>query len=242
MNTFFTQISQQHYQQAYEDSSPLLQEQISGRGFEALARDFGLNSFNSCKWKLVSSTAKEAHLDGDFFTGNPQPTKLHATLLWEAGAWRLYSLQIPMPDNPSRLFDIFARFTNGPGFNDAFTRRLPTDDEIRKLVSETILKFNESLHQRDFHSFYLYTSALWQSRMAEEQVARAFKPYIDSHTTLDAVKDAKIIFDEPPRISSDGYLIVNGYYPTQPRVVFKFQYVFELPKWKIIGIQLSIEP
>ena len=138
--------------------------------------------------------------------------------------------------------DLFARFDQGVGFNDAFTRKIPTDDENRKLVTETIEKFNECLHEKDFKPFYDYTSTLWQSRTTEAQVDHAFKPYLDAGQTLDFIKDVKVIFDEPPRINSDGYLMVDGYYPSQPRVIFHLQYTFELPKWKIVGITLSVAP
>lgn len=241
-NDFFTQMSQQHYAAAYQSTALGMRSQFSEPAFEALARDVGLGNFISVSWKTESATPKEARLLGQFVGKNNVTTLLRATLLHESGRWRLFSLDILNPQDPAKSIDLFARFDQGQGFNDAFSRRLPTDDEIRKLVTETIEKFNECLHKKDFKVFYDYTSELWQARTTETQVERAFKPYVDANQTLDFTKDAKVIFDEPPRLNADGYLLVNGYYPTVPRVIFHLEYVFELPKWKIVGITLSVQP
>ena len=242
MNDFFSELSRQHYKAAYESSSELMRVRFSEVAFEALARDFGMGNFISCTWTPESVDKKEATLKGQFLARNNENTLFRATMLKENGQWKLFSLAVVSPQDAAKTFDLFSRFTQSMMFNDAFTRHVPNDDEIRRLVNETMDKFNECLHERDFKPFYDYCSTQWQSKTTEEQVYRAFKPYLDNNATLDATKDMKAIFDEPPRLNSDGYLSVNGYYPTEHRVVFRLQYVFELPKWKIVGITLSIQP
>ena len=174
-NDFFTELSRQHYASAYQSAAVAMRVQFSEAAFEALVRDAGLGSFISLSWKPESITPKEARLLGEFVGKNNVNTLLRATLLHESGRWKLYSLEIVSPQDPTKTMDIFARFDQGVGFNDAFTRKIPTDDEIRKLVSETIEKFNECLHEKDFKPFYDYTSTLWQSRTTEAQVDHAFK-------------------------------------------------------------------
>lgn len=241
-NDFFITMSQQHYAAAYQSAAVPMQARFSEAAFEAVARDSGLGTFVSLSWKTESATPKEARLLGQFVGKNNVATLLRATLVHESGRWKVYSLDVVSPQDPAKAVDLFARFDYGTGFNEVYTRKLPSDDEIRKLVNETIEKFNTCLHKKDFKAFYDYTSLLWQSRTTEAQVERAFKPYVDANQTLDFLKDVKVIFDEPPRLNADGYLLVDGYYPTTPRVIFHFQYTFELPKWKIVGITLSVEP
>ncbi len=242
MNNFFDEMSHQHYRQAYESASELMKVKFSETAFEALARDFGMGNFISCTWTAESVTKKEATLKGQFLARNNENTIFIATMLKESDRWKVFSIQVVSPQDPAKTFDIFSRFTQSMTFNDAFTRPVPADEEVRKLVDETMNKFNECLHERDFKPFYDYSSAAWQAKTTEEQVYRAFKPYLDNNATLDAIKNVKMIFDEPPRLNSDGYLTVNGYYPTEHRVVFRLQYTFELPKWKIVGVTISIQP
>ena len=242
MNDFLSLLSRQHYREAYESASVLFQIDFNETAFEAVARDAGLGDFISSNWTPESVTGNEARLNGELVNKTNDKLSFRATLIRESGRWKLFLLEARPPKDPTKLVDMFARLKRGTDFNQAFSRQLPNDDEIRKLVTGTMQKFNECLHEKDFKAFYEYTSVLWQSRTTGSQVARAFKPYLDAGLTLDFIKDVKMIYQEPPRLNSDGYLLVNGYYPTRPRVIFHLQYIFELPRWKVIGITLSVEP
>ena len=242
MNDFFTLLVKQHYYEAYESASVPFKIDFNEKAFEAVARDFGLGELISSAWRTESIDRNTAVLEGKLLTKTNQTLLFRATLIRESGWWKLYLLQARLPQEPTKVVDMFGRYKNGIDYNQPFARQLPDDDEIRELVTETMLKFNESLHQKNFEIFYDYTSSLWQAKTTEEQVARAFKPYIEANATLDFIRESRAIFTEAPRINSDGYMAVNGYYPTQPRLIFHLQYVFELPRWKIIGITLSIEP
>ena len=242
MNDLFALFGKQHYKEAYRSVSYPLQMELSAAGFEAIARDLNLSDFLTCTWTPETNTGKEATLKGEFVSKSNQTMELQATLIKEAGIWKLYAMFTPSPKDPSKLVDLFSRFGHGLGYNDAFTRQLPDDKQARALVTETMLKFNECLHKRNFDSFYDNTSTLWQSQTTPEQVNRAFKPFLDANINLDFVKDMKVIFDEPPRFNSEGYLLIKGYYPSQPnRVIFDIKYVFELPKWKLLGVTINIK-
>lgn len=241
MDDFFGQLQKKNYKEAYASTSVAFQAQLGAKQFEAIVRDTNLDTPLAIAWTTQTTSNKEVILKGVAQTGNSE-TEFYADLLKEYGAWRLYSLSTPATDDPKKLVDIFNRMNHGLTFNDTFTRKVPNDEEARALVTDTVQKFNECLHKKDFKSFYEYTSALWQAQTSEEQVSKAFKGFIDNNITLDYLKDTKAVFDEPPRFDSDGHLLIKGYYPTQPnRVVFSFKYIFELPKWRLLGVTLKME-
>jgi hypothetical protein len=243
MKAFCTLIKEGHYKEAFHKSAFWLQSQQDAVSFEAVARDFNLGDFAACDWRVVSETSKEAHLMGEIPGDNGENTRLTATLIPETGKWRVYAVTISSVKYADHPLDIFNREGRGVTFGEAFARQIPDEAETRALVSETMQRFNEGLHEKDFTAFYKTTSQLWQSQATLGQVSRAFKGFTDENVTLDDIKNIKMVFEEPPRLTSEGALLVKGYYPTQPnRVVFTVKYTFELPKWKLLGITVSIKP
>ncbi len=242
LDHFFTLIGKQSYQEAYDGGSLAFQTQMSEANFEAICRDLKMNEFNSVAWTLDSQTADEAHLTGEFTSKENKKLVLAATVIKDAGTWKLFSMRTPSPNDQYTMVDIFGRFNKGLGFNDAFTRQLPNDAESKLLVLQTMLKINESLHSKNFSSFFQDTAVMWQMQSTPEIVARSFKAFTDGNVTIDFVKDTQPIFDEPPRLDAQGHLLLKGYYPTHPnKLVFNLQYVFELPRWKLVGMSVNFK-
>ena len=56
-----------------------------------------------------------------------------------------------------------------------------------------------------------------------------------------AIKDIEPVFETPPTITSDGLLLLSGYYPTERyRVIFTVRFIYELPRWKLFGIDVTL--
>jgi len=240
---FFVLLDKGKYRDAYDSAAFGFRAPQSEAGFEAISRDMGFNKYPSRKWTVQSNDGKMARMEGEFSDSSLTKVPLRVTLVVESGRWKVFSLFTPTWDGKGTFVDRFNRIGRGQSFGDMFARKVPPDKQIRELVSDTMQQFNDGLHRRNFDDFYTHTSMLWQSETSREKVERAFKAFVDADIKIDAIKDTKAVWDEPPRLNSEGALLVKGYYPTQPnRVIFDLKYTFELPKWKLLGVTISIKP
>jgi len=241
--TFFTLMKEGHYPEAFKSTAFGFQAQQSEAGFIATAKDLGLGNFQSMNWTVKSTSEKEAILDGVLTNAEGANLPAQVDLIKEAGKWRIYALRTPVGDGSAHFVDRFNHIGAGLGFGDALARKVPSDTEVRALVDDSMRQFNAGLHKKNFTDFYSNTSRLWQSETSRERVEHAFKSFVEAQINIDSYKDTKAVFDEPPRLNSEGVLLVKGYYPTMPnRILFDMKYTFELPKWKLLGITISIKP
>ena len=58
---------------------------------------------------------------------------------------------------------------------------------------------------------------------------------------LSGIRGVPPVFEEPPTITTEGLLTMQGYYPTKPlRVLFTMKFLYELPRWKLFGLDVSL--
>jgi hypothetical protein len=160
----------------------------------------------------------------------------------------------------------FSIVGRGPEFVEAVNRQPPPDSEIvEQLVNETLASFDEAVKQRDFISFFERCSLAWQDQLVNgeyrpgtpmtmrvaltdgqkqigaSRLTRAFQPFIDKKVDLSGVTTKKPILSAPPLVTTDGLMVVSGQYDTQPyRVFFSMKFMYELPKWKLFGLDVSL--
>ena len=80
-----------------------------------------------------------------------------------------------------------------------------------------------------------------EKEIGASRLHRAFQPFIDKEVDLSGVTTRKPIFDGPPQVTTDGLMVVTGHYPTEPyRVAFSMKFMYELPKWKLFGLDVSL--
>jgi hypothetical protein len=154
-----------------------------------------------------------------------------------------------------------------PDVGEAVTRQaVPDEAAIKKLVREWLVRFDDALEQKSFLEFFEKCSLGWQDQLVTGEVTPgqprtmkralsdkqkeigasrlydAFKPFIDKEVRLNSVKDVEPVLDQPPEVTTDGLLVVTGHSPTQPyTVVFKLKFQYEIPRWKLFGIDISLK-
>lgn len=80
-----------------------------------------------------------------------------------------------------------------------------------------------------------------QIELGAARLQRAFQPFIDRGISIAGIKEKEAVFLEPPQVSTDGLLIISGYYPTEPfKVNFVLKYIYQLSKWKLFGVDVSV--
>ena len=228
------------WQQAYDSTAFAFQAQQTFKGFEATLTDLALRDFTSSTWTRKVIGQGEAKLDGEIVTAQNGKVLIAVVMTKEDGGWKLYALRTPTGDNLIFTENKFTMLGRSASFNDAANKTPPTEQQLKELVSESLLKFNSAIQMENFSEFYNYVSVAWQSQLLERQLKRAFQPFIDRGMNIDSIRNSEPVFDEPAKINRDGILVVNGHCPAVPLcVVFSLKYVYELPKWKLYAASKS---
>ena len=238
---FFEQIAAGKTQEAYASAAFGFQAQQSESVFAQTVREMGLAEFASAEWQPAEISGREARLPVTVRTKQGEELPFVVTLVEESGKWRVHALRTPRNGSMTRTDNRFSLVGKGAGFSDALNRPLPTDAEVQVLTRETLLAFNQAIRQQSFTEFYAGVSTAWQKQLTEGQLQRAFQPFIEKGVDLKGIAALPAVIDPPPFISTDGLLMVSGHYPTQPyKVHFSLKYIYELPRWKLFGIDVNL--
>ncbi len=160
----------------------------------------------------------------------------------ESGAWRIFSIKTPRDLQTGVAANVFGTVGKGTGFAAPVDRPVPTEKAVREMTLETLLAFDAAIQKGAFDDFFAQTSKAWQQQLTIGQLQRTFQPFIDKKVTLAGVRELEPVFDQPPYLNTDGLLVVSGHYPTQPyRVVFSMKFIYQLPKWRLFGIEVNLQ-
>ena len=243
-DAFFAKVSRGEFIQAYEQTAFTFQASQTPASFAATAKDLGLTSEPlTCQWTKVGGTGKETNLTGVLQTSTGRKVNLTLTLILERGQWRIFSLHTmknagdqTVPENR------FSLVGKGVSFSAAANNQVPAEPIIRKLVEDSLVMFNDAVQRHSFAEFYSRISYSWQRDLTLHQLETAFKPFIDTNVNLGTLRSLTASFDTPPMIDADGVLNVVGHYPPQPYIVcFNLRFVYEMPHWKLLGVDVQLK-
>jgi hypothetical protein len=126
----------------------------------------------------------------------------------------------------------------------ADAQKVPPDRELKTLVRDSLLAFNDAVQEKNFAGFYKHEmAAMFRGQMSLEKFSAAFQPFLEKSFDISNIAKSEPVFDDPPEIDKDGVLALNGSYPTRPKkVTFKLKYVQEKSAWKLLGIHVAVLP
>jgi len=153
------------------------------------------------------------------------PNKVEFRLKYvnEKAAWKLIGIKLDV--KPSGASDV----------------KLPSEEETKALVRDSLLSFNRAVQDQSFAEFHKEISAVWQKQITPEKLQELFQPFIDAEVDLAPIAKREPAFDKPPAIDEDGVLRVQGEYPTQPHGVrFDLGYLFDGLDWRLIKINVKV--
>lgn len=120
---------------------------------------------------------------------------------------------------------------------------LPSNSENEKIAVDTTLAFAEAVNANDLSLFRNQTTKEFKTEFSHEQFEKAFGGFIEQKINLLPVAKLKPQFHNPPILSEDGTLTLQGYFPTRPsQIEFDYSFLWRDKDWKISGISLQINP
>ena len=126
----------------------------------------------------------------------------------------------------------------------AEAQKVPPEKELKTLVRDSLLAFNDAVQEKNFAGFYKHELAgMFRDQMTLEKFTTAFQTFFDKGYDIADIKKSEPAFDPPPAIDSNGVLALQGSYPTRPnKVTFKLKYIQEKSAWKLLGINVQVVP
>lgn len=240
-DAFFALLEKGKIEDAYESAAFGFQASQNLTNFRATVVDLGIANVRSITWTRKSADEKEARLNGEIVTSPGRTVLVSVTMVKEARAWRLHALRTSNANNPHRKENHFSLVGKGGEFRIAAEASLPAEAEIVALVRESLTAFNAALQKRSFTDFNAYISKAWQDQTSERRMERIFGPLMEANVNLADNLRHEPVMMEPPRINSEGLLLVKGSLSGKPQsIVFQLSYIYELPKWKLFGLDLGV--
>jgi hypothetical protein len=237
---FFGLVGKGNTSAAYNSAAFVFQAQQSLQSFEVTVKELGLADFQSIGWTRSVIKESEAKLDVEIVRKNGGKVPVEVTLIKESGLWKVYALHTTSKSADALPENRFSVVGRSAAFNQVFKQSLPPENEIKDLVRESMLKFNTAIKKNNFDGFYEYIAHAWQAQVLENRLERAFDGFHETGIDISSVRDAPIVFDEPPIINNDGLLLVDGHFQVPPyQVVFSLKYTYELPRWRLFGIDVN---
>ena len=238
---FFEQLGSGQTDAAYQAAAFGFQAQRTAVAFAAAAKDMGLDDYASGEWGQPEREGHSARVLVTVHTRSGKTFPLIVTLVDESGAWRVFSIHSPPSQATGISENHFSLVGKVPNLADETVKPMPPEAQVRRLVRENLERFNEAIATKSFDAFYDSVSGKWQDQLTKGQLQRAFQPFIDKKIDISAVAKVEPTFDAPPAVNSEGLLLVGGHYATQPyRIVFTMRFYYELPEWKLFGLDLNM--
>lgn len=239
---FFEMLAGGRFQEAYQAAAFAFQAQQSEKLFEQNVKELGLAGLAS--WTFAEPEAADDAMKIRVECVGKKGAKfpLNATLIQESGAWRIYGLKPPRSLETGLVENRFSIVGRGPDFVDALNRQpLPDEATIKKMAVDTLLMFNSAVKEKSFADFYKKIAQAWRTQVTEAQLERAFAIFLEKQVDIANIAEAKVVLAKPPEITTDGLLLVSGEYPTRPlKVAFALKFMYESPRWRLFGIDVSL--
>ena len=224
---FFNEVKAKNYDAAYDYLSEDFKASTPKEDFVSFLDRSALINFKETSWGERSFSGNQGELDGSVITDNGGVIPIKIGFIKENDEWKIYSIFKPK-----------AGLTE-----DNAAGKIPPADALMKLTDESLMAFASAVNAKDFTEFHSDISNLWQKQITAHELGEIFKAFTDGNINMvPALKTHNPVFDAEPLINSDGVMVLEGHYPTQPsKLLFTLKYIYEGVGWKLIGISVNIK-
>ena len=235
--TFISHLQRGETTVAYESASLAFQTQLLLRDFDVNVKELNLKNYPTLHWTSEQIQENEAKFEGELIPKEGNNLIVIASFIKESGEWKVYKLRIRSTKGATPEEYKFTQIGQSADFNQISQPNIPPEKQIKELVRETLIKFNEAIQQEDFDDFYNSIAVGWQKEISQPQMMHAFQGFIDKKIDITPIFASVIMFDEPPALNGIGCLVTKAHCKTPAYLVsFTLTYKYELPNWKLNGI------
>jgi hypothetical protein len=254
--------------QAYESAAFGFRAQQTQSFFQTTLVEVGLDTITSAKYERpeYDSDRRFARVAAEFTTKSKAIIKLVIGLVRDDGAWRVLSLKSPRNPRTGAVENRFTMIGREPAFGDLTVKHPAPDLAASKaLTLNSLLAFNDAVQRKDFLNLFDEASLHWQDQLVTREgpaaipgtmkraltpkerelgasrLQHAFQSFIDQNINIAGIQGTEPVFDRPPWVNTDGLLVLSGHYPTKPyRVFFALKFYYEVPAWRLFGIDVQV--
>ena len=239
---FFQQLATGQASPAYDEAAFGFHAQQTEKAFAQTVKEMGLTDQDLLEWEAPAVLGDEATVRVTVSGKEGRKLIFTVTLVYETGAWRVHSLRSPRGTGGGRTENRFTLVGKGAAFSDAQSQRMPDEKEITQMIMRTLANFDAAVQQRSFEEFYNNVAVAWQKQLTVGQLERAFQPFTNAGVRFGGLNEAEMQLDGPPAINSEGILVINGHLHTAPyQVYFSMKFIYELPRWKLFGLDINLQ-
>jgi hypothetical protein len=265
---FFDLVKNGQAEAAYGTAAFAFKAQQSPKFFSAALKETGLDAIKSASFDTpeIKDEGRTARLKATFDTNARGKVVMNVTLTRESGDWRVFALTSPKNAETGIVQNRFSVVGRAPDFVEPVNRQpAPDAQTVKALIRDELLRFSDAVKEKNFMDFFEKCSLAWQDQLVTGEVSpnpsalrrvlterqkeigagrlqHAFQPFIDKEVSLDSIKDKEPVLDGPAQVSTDGLLLVSGNYNTEPyKIFFALKFQYELPKWKLFGIDVTLK-
>lgn len=116
----------------------------------------------------------------------------------------------------------------------------PSEDEVKRLVTESLMQFNEAVQAKDFTAFYNSIAPFWQKQTTAEKLQETFQGFIDKNVNIGWIENVTPAFDSAPSVTGDVLTAAGKFDGSESTVTFKLDYKNEGGAWRLVGINVSV--
>ena len=206
-----------------------------------------LTSFADATWSRREVSGGTGELEGTITTANGGTIPLKLVFVKEAGAWKLHGITKTAggvqsdardADDDGELDDA----TETRGAADAAAPEVPSAEEQAALLKRTLADFAVSIGAGNMKHFRGASASVWQEQFPLEKFEESFGSVYQAGFDFQAASELDPVIEQPATaLGEHGDLVINGYFPSDPRLVVEAKYVSEGGTWKPYGFQVDTQ-
>ena len=219
---FFDAVKSNNYDEAYSLLSTDFKKDTSKRQLKAYLEKHALNQAKSTSWNSRSIKGNRAKVTGTLSTESGMSIPVMVTFA-KGTEWKINAIRKLLA-----------------GVRD--TEQIPSQEEQRKLIGETMHLFALSVKEHSMEKIYNHLSNTWKRQWTMDQFEKSFSPFYTFGSELMVVDRITPKFPENATINKDDLLVIKGIYPTHPKqLFFTHKYIYEGLGWKLLGLKVEVK-
>lgn len=223
---FFKAVKSNNMDKAYAYLSDDFKAATSRDALKDFLSKSGLMGFKDASWGQRSISGSRGELTGSVNTQSGGVIPIKISFVKGESGWKIYYIEKP-----------------SAGVQDnAASQQLPSEAQMVKLVAETMHTFALAVNEKSMAKVHEFSSGIMQRQFSVQKLDEVFASFYRLDSDLRVLDNYSPAFDEKPRITENGVLVIKGHYPTKPsQVFFEFKYIYEGLGWKLVALNVEIK-